>query len=125
MDLYLLDRCDFAQLVKVYASPREGEQRYSPADVVKAVPTPVMGNPDRDRICTSHVERQNLTMRRQMRRLTRLTNAFSKKWGNLKAALTLYFAWYNFCRVHRALRVTPAMASNLTDHIWEIPQLLQ
>jgi len=61
----------------------------------------------------------------QMRRLTRLTNAFSKKWVNLKAALALYFAWYNFCRVHRSLRVTPAMASNLTDYIWEIPQLLQ
>ena len=88
---------------------REGEQRYSPADVVKAVPTPVMGNPDRARICTSHVKRQNLTMRMQMHKLTRLTNAFSKKWGNLKAALALYFAWYNFCRMHRSIRMTPAM----------------
>ena len=68
---------------------------------------------------------KNLTMRMQMRRLTRLTNAFSKKWENLKAALALYFDWYNFCRIHGRLRVTPAMASNLTDHIWEIQQLLQ
>ncbi len=124
MGLSLLDRCDFAQLVKVYASPREGEQRYSPADVVKAVPTPVMGNPDRDRICTSHVERQNLTMRMQMRRLTRLTNAFSKKWENLKAALALYFAWYNFCRIHGRLRVTPAMEAGITDHVWDLNELL-
>ena len=124
MDLYLLDRCDFAQLVKVYASPREGEQRYSPADVVKAVPTPVMGNPDRDRICTSHVERQNLTMRMQMRRLTRLTNAFSKKWENLKAALAMYFAWYNFCRIHRTIRVTPAMEAGITDRVWELAELI-
>ena len=109
MDYALIDRCDYAQLVKVYQAPREGEQKYSPPDVVKAVPTPVMGNPDPERICTSHVERQNLTMRMQIRRLTRLTNAFSKKWLNLKAALALYFAWYNFSRVHRTIRMTPAI----------------
>ena len=125
IDMALTDRCDYAQVVKVYAAPREGEQRYAPADVVKAVPTPVMGNPDRARICTSHVERQNLTMRMQMRRLTRLTNAFSKKWLNLKAALGLYFAWYNFCRVHRTLRVTPAMQAGITSNIWEIKDLLE
>ena len=124
VDTALIDRCDFAQLVKVYATPREGESRYSPPDVVKAVPTPVMGNPDPERICTSHVERQNLTMRMQLRRLTRLTNAFSKKWANLKAALALYFAWYNFCRVHKTLRMTPAMAAGIADHIWTIPELL-
>ncbi len=124
IDLALIDRCDYAQVVKVYASPREGEQRYFPADVVKAVPTPVMGNPDPERICTSHVERQNLTMRMQMRRLTRLTNAFSKKWKNLKAALALYFALYNFCRIHRSLRVTPAMQAGITDHILGIGELI-
>ncbi len=86
--------------------------------------TPVMGNPDRDRICTSHVERQNLTMRMQMRRLTRLTNAFSKKWANLKAALAVYFAWYNFCRVHRTIRMTPAMEAGIEDRIWTIGDLL-
>ena len=83
-----------------------------------------MGNPDRARIYTSHVERQNLTMRMQMRRLTRLTNAFSKKWGNLKAALALYFAWYNFCRIHSSIRVTPAMETGLAGHVWSIDELL-
>jgi transposase-like protein/IS1 family transposase len=120
----LSDRCDFAQLIKVYASPREGEQRYSPADVVEALPKPIMGEPDRAKICTSHVERQNLTIRMQMRRMTRLTNAFSKKWENLWSAYCLWFAFYNFCRIHQTLRVTPAMEANLTDHVWELAELL-
>ena len=124
IDLALIDRCDYAQVVKVYVAPRDGEQRYSPADVVKAVPTPVMGNPDRSRICTSHVERQNLTMRMHIRRLSRLTNAFSKKWGNLKAALALYFCWYNFCRVHRTIRMTPAMEAGISNRIWNISDML-
>jgi transposase-like protein/IS1 family transposase len=120
----LSDRCDFAQLIKVYASPREGEQRYSPADVVEALPKPIMGDPDRAKICTSHVERQNLTIRMQMRRMTRLTNAFSKKWENLWAAYCLWFAFYNFCRIHQTLRVTPAMEAGITDHVWELAELL-
>jgi transposase-like protein/IS1 family transposase len=120
----LSDRCDFAQLIKVYASPREGEQRYSPADVVEALPKPIMGDPDRAKICTSHVERQNLTIRMQMRRMTRLTNAFGKKWENLWAAYCLWFAFYNFCRIHQTLRVTPAMEAVITDHIWELAELL-
>jgi IS1 family transposase len=124
IDTALVDRVDYAQLVKVYAAPREGEARYSPGEVTGAVPYPIMGNPDPDRICTSHVERQNLTMRMQIRRLARLTNAFSKKWANLKAALALYFAWYNFCRVHRTLRMTPAMEAGLSDRIWNIGDLL-
>lgn len=107
----------FAQLVKVYAATRDGEQRYSPAEVVDVEVVPKIGMPDYDRICTSHVERQNLTMRMQIRRLTRLTNAFSKKWANLKAAVALHFAYYNFCRVHKSLRVTPAMEAGLTDHV--------
>ena len=111
-------------LIKVYASPREGEARYSPPDVVDSVPKPILGSPDRNRICTSHVERQNLTMRMQIRRLTRLTNAFSKKWENLWAALCLHFGWYNFCRVHRTLRVTPAMEAGIADHVWELQELL-
>jgi IS1 family transposase len=114
---------DFAQLVKVYAATQD-EHRYSPAQVISAEPVPVFGNPDPDRICTSHVERANLTMRMQIRRFTRLTNGFSKKWMNLKAALGLYFAWYNFCRVHSTIRVTPAMESGLTDHIWSLNELL-
>jgi hypothetical protein len=81
--------------------------------------------PDYERICTSHIERQNLTMRMQIRRLTRLTNAFSKKWDNLKAAVALHFAWYNFCRVHKTLRVTPAMEARIADHVWSIKELME
>jgi IS1 family transposase len=119
------DRCDFAQLIKVYRSNPEVEHRYSPADVVSTEVVPVMGRPDPERICTSHVERQNLTMRMQIRRLTRLTNGFSKKWENLWAALALHFAYYNFCRIHRTIRVTPAMEAGITDHVWELGELLE
>jgi transposase-like protein/IS1 family transposase len=118
------DRVDFAQLIKVYRAPSEGEARYSPAEVASVEVVPVLGNPDPDRICTSIVERQNLTIRMQMRRLTRLTNAFSKKWENLWAAYCLHFAYYNFCRVHKTLRVTPAMEAGITDHVWELSELL-
>lgn len=119
-------RVDFAQLVKIYAQPEQGggEKRYSPAEVVEAIPTPVFGNPDPERISTSHVERQNLTMRMMMRRLTRLTNAFSKKWENLKAALALHFAYYNFCRIHKSIRCTPAMEAGITKSIWTLEDLL-
>jgi IS1 family transposase len=121
---FLRGRVHFAQLVKVYGASREGEQRYSPAEVVDSVPTIVFGNPDRDRICTSHIERQNLSIRMGMRRMTRLTNAFSKKWGNLEAAYSLWFAFYNFCRVHKTLRVTPAMEAGIADRAWTIAELL-
>ena len=83
-----------------------------------------MGNPDPAKICTSHVERQNLTIRMQMRRLTRLTNDFSKKWENLWAAYCLWFAYYNFCHIHRSLRVTPAMEAGIADRVWELSELL-
>lgn len=125
MHLSLGTRVDFAQLVKVYAAPRDGEHRYSPAEVVDAVPVPRWGEPELNRICTSHVERQNLSIRMGMRRMTRLTNAFSKKWQNLRAAYVLWFAYYNFCRVHQALRVTPAMQSDLTDYVWDLREILQ
>jgi transposase-like protein/IS1 family transposase len=118
------DRCDYAMLIKVYKSNSEGEARYSPAEVSSVEVVPVMGQPDPDRICTSIVERQNLTIRMQMRRLTRLTNAFSKKWDNLWSAYCLHFAYYNFCRIHKSLRVTPAMESKLTDHVWDLAELL-
>jgi IS1 family transposase len=121
---FLHGRVDFAQLVKVYGAPRDGEQRYSPAEVVDAVPTEIMGRPCRERICTSHVERQNLSIRMGMRRMTRLTNAFSKKWENLEAAYSLWFAYFNFCRRHQTIRVSPAMEAGLTDHIWGIDDLL-
>ncbi len=119
----LHDRCDYAMQIKVYANSKD-EQRYSPGEVVDTEEVPVMGNPDTQRICTSSVERQNLTIRMCVRRLTRLTNAFSKKWENLWAAYCLHFAYYNFCRIHRTIRVTPAMEAKLTDHVWELSELL-
>jgi transposase-like protein/IS1 family transposase len=121
----LSDRCDFAQLIKVYVNDPEGQRRYSPPDVTHTERVPVMGNPDPDLICTSHVERQNLTIRMSMRRLTRLTNGFSKKWENLWAAYCLHFAYYNFIRRHQSLRMTPAMASGITDHMWTMRELLE
>ena len=124
VDEMLSDRVDFAQLIKVYMAPREGEHRYSPAEIAEAVPVVISGNPNKYRICTSHVERQNLTMRMQIRRLTRLTNAFSKKLENHKAAVALHFAHYNFCRIHGTLRVTPAMEAKITDRVWTIEELL-
>lgn len=116
---------DFAQIVKVYAAPREGSQRYSPAECVDCVKIPIFGNPDMSRVGTSHIERQNLTVRMSMRRMTRLTNAFSKKWENLRHSYALHFAYYNFCKVHSSLRVTPAMESGITDHIWSLEELLR
>ena len=115
---------DYAMLVKVYSGDESNRERYSPSEIVEAVPIPVIGCPKAHRISTSHIERQNLTVRMQLRRFTRLTNAFSKKLGNMKAALSLHFAWYNFCRVHSTLRVTPAMAAGITEGIWPISQLL-
>lgn len=122
--MILRDRVDFAQQIKVYGASRDGEQRYSPAEVVDVVTNEIAGRPRKERISTSHVERQNLSIRMGMRRMTRLTNAFSKKWANLEAAYAIWFAYYNFCRVHRTLRVTPAMESGLTDHIWTIAELI-
>jgi transposase-like protein/IS1 family transposase len=116
---------DFAQLIKKYAAPEGEERRYSPPVVVGTTTDIIFGNPDPDRICTSIIERQNLTIRMQMRRFTRLTNAFSKKWENLKAAVALFFAFYNFCRPHSSIKKqTPAMAAGLTDHAWTIHELL-
>jgi len=117
-------RVDFAQLIKIYATNREGEQKYSPPEVVDIITKIVIGNPDPSRICTSIVERGNLSLRTSIRRLTRLTNGFSKKWENLKAALALYFAYYNFCRIHSSIRCTPAMESGLTSHVWTLKELL-
>jgi hypothetical protein len=124
VDEMLGDRCDFAQLIKFYSQQREGEQRYSPAEIVEVVPVVINGTPDPARICTSHVERQNLTMRMQIRRLTRLTNGFSKKVESHRAAIALHFASYNFCRIHGSLRVTPAMEAGITDRVWSISKLV-
>jgi transposase-like protein/IS1 family transposase len=125
MENTLADRVDFAQLIKVYRATPEGERRYSPAEVVSSETVIGIGNPDPKRVCTSHVERQNLSMRMGIRRFTRLTNAFSKKWENHWAALCVWFAFYNFCRIHQTLRVTPAMEAKITDHVWSVRELLE
>ena len=118
---------DYAMLVKMYGGDRQesaGPAWYGPAHVVAAMPTRIMGDPDWAHVSTSYIERQNLTMRMQMRRLTRLTNGFSKKLPNLRAAVAIHFAHYNFVRIHQTLRVTPAMEAGLTDHVWELGELL-
>jgi IS1 family transposase len=119
------DGIDFAQLVKIYRATPGPEGKYSPGECCGAVKTPVTGNVDQTHVSTSFVERQNLTMRMQMRRFTRLTNAFSKKLRNLQWAVALHFMHYNFCRIHQSLRVTPAMAARVTDRVWEIEDVLR
>ena len=118
------DRVDFAQLIKVYRATPEGERRYSPAEVISTETVVGIGQPNPERICTSHVERQNLSMRMGMRRFTRLTNGFSKKFENHCAAIMLWFAFYNFCRIHQTLRITPAMAAGITDHVWDLKEII-
>lgn len=115
----------YAMLIKVYRASQEGEARYSPAEVQSVEVVPVSGDPDPERICTSIVERQNLSVRMGLRRFTRLTNGFSKKWENHWAADCCWFAFYNFCRRHQTLRITPAMAAGITDHIWSVRELLE
>ncbi len=121
------DGADFAQLVKHYSAEQavEAARRYSPARVVRVERMMVSGRPDNRRVSTSYVERSNLTLRMQQRRFTRLTNGFSKKLENHAAAVSLYVAHYNLCRVHEALRTTPAMALGVTDHIWTIGELIE
>jgi IS1 family transposase len=117
------DGVDYAQLQKIYGD--SAGQRYSPGKCLGAIPEAIYGNPDPAKINTSYVERQNLTMRMSMRRFTRLTNAFSKKVGNLAAAVSLHFAHYNYCRPHQSLGgKTPAMAAGLEDHVWSVDELI-
>lgn len=124
VDLAFGDDIDYAMLVKLYSSDRgEGEARYSPPDCIGCRSVKIKGNPKERHISTSFVERQNLTMRMQMRRFTRLTNAFSKKVENHMAAIALHYMHYNFCRIHQTLRVTPAMAAGVTDHVWEVAEI--
>ena len=111
---------DYAQLIKVFGDPREKSARYSPATCKGTFTRTVQGEPDPDHINTSYVERHNLTMRMSMRRFTRLTNAFSKKLRNHAAALALYFVYYNFCRMHKTLRMSPAMAAGVTDTLRDV-----
>jgi transposase-like protein/IS1 family transposase len=124
-DTFGLD-VDFAQLVKLFGDfGQHDEGRYSPPRIAEVISKVRIGNPSVRDISTSFVERQNLNMRMAMRRFTRLTNAFSKKLDNLKYALAIHFAYYNFCRVHSTLRVTPAMEAGLTDHVWNVGELLK
>ena len=118
---------DYGQIVKVYAGEPgpDTARRYSPGIVVDVRKAVIAGGPDRKKISTSFVERSNLTIRMQCRRLTRLTNAFSKKLENHAAAVALFVAHYNLCRVHETLRITPAMALSVTDHIWTIGELIE
>jgi IS1 family transposase len=114
---------DFAQLVKLYGVPPEAEVRYSPAECIGTKLEYISGNPDPKHISTSFAERQNLTIRMSMRRFTRLTNAFSKKVENLAHAVSLHFMYYNFGRIHRTLRVTPAMEAGVSDHVWTLEEI--
>ncbi len=119
---------DYAQVEKTYSVVnlnKSAASRYSPADVVKIEKTLVSGFPDIDRISTSHVEKQNHTLRMHCRRLSRLTNAFSKKFENFEAAVALNFAYYNFCKSHKAVKMTPAMAAGVEANQWTVAELLE
>lgn len=115
---------DYGMLVKMYGNDGESETRYSPAECVEHRIAVISGNPDQKHISTSYAGRQNLTVRMQMRRFTRLTNAFSKRVENHEAAIALHFMHYNFCRVHQTLRVTPAMEAQAADHVWTLEEVI-
>jgi IS1 family transposase len=117
---------DFAQLIKLYGDvPEAAKGRYSPAECTGTRKVRITGRPAKDHVSTSYVERQNLTMRMSMRRFTRLTNGFSKKLDNHIHALALYFMFYNFCRIHKTLRVTPAMAAGITKRLWSLEDIAE
>lgn len=114
---------DFAALQKIYGASNEPETHYSPAKCIGCDMETVIGNPDPAHVSTSYVERQNLTMHMSMRRFTQLTNAFSKKVENHAAAVALHFIHYNFARIHKTLRITPAMATGIADHVWSYEEI--
>lgn len=116
---------DFGMLKKLYSEPggNQNERRYSQGECCGAIKGTVCGNPDEDKISTSYVERQNLTMRMGMRRFTRLTNAFSKKIANHEHAIAIHYMYYNFGRTHKSLRVTPAMEAGISDHVWSLQEI--
>jgi hypothetical protein len=115
---------DYGQIHKQYGDTIENQKRYSPANIISVTIRPMLGNPKRNKISTSHIERQNLTMRMQMRRFTRLTNGFSKSLKYLEAALALHFYHYNWMRIHESLRVTPAMQAGVSNHLWSWEEFL-
>jgi IS1 family transposase len=114
---------DYAMLIKLYGDAGGTETRYSPGECIGTQTAVLAGSPDPKHISTSYVERQNLTMRMSMRRFTRLTNGFSKKIENHGHMLAIYYMYYNFCRIHQTLRVTPAMESGIAHHIWTVEEL--
>jgi hypothetical protein len=114
---------DFGMLIKIYGKPSALDSRYSPPKCIGARKRVITGTPDRSLISTSHVERQNLTIRMTNRRFTRLTNAFSKKLENHKHSLAISFMHYNFCRIHQTLRVTPAMEAGIASHVWSTEEI--
>jgi IS1 family transposase len=116
---------DYGQIVKFYDAEPIGPGRYGPPRVTGSARTVITGSPDKRLISTSMIERQNLTMRMSMRRFTRLTNAFSKKLENLQAAVAIHFAHYNLVRLHKTLRITPAMAAGVTDRVWSLEELVE
>ena len=116
---------DYAMLVKLYgAAPEAAKGRYSPAECTGIIKTPISGDPDQKHISTSYAERNNLNVRMHSRRMTRLTNAFSKKMENHAHAMALHFLYYNFVRIHKTLKMTPAMAAGVTDRLWEISDMV-
>lgn len=121
---YFGNRATYATITKFYASENPGAGRYAPSRVSGSQITEVLGVPDYSKVCTSYVERQNLTLRMKIARFHRLSLAFSQKLANLKAAVALYFWSYNFCLIHRSLRMTPAMAAGITDRLWGLEELL-
>jgi IS1 family transposase len=119
-------RVDYAQLVKEFGQEGgEEARRYAPPRLIGAEKITVSGEPEEDRICTSHVERHNWTLRGHLRRMTRLSNGFSRKRANLRAALALFFAYYNFCKMHKSIRMTPAMRAGITRKIWTVADLVK
>jgi IS1 family transposase len=118
------DDIDYAMLVKLYGEGPKTEARYSPAECIGIRKTPITGNPDKALVSTSYVERANLSMRMHMRRFTRLTNAFTKKFENHCHMVALYAVFYNFVRIHKTLKVTPAMAAGVSDRLWSVEDII-
>jgi IS1 family transposase len=124
VDWAFSSKIDFAMLIKQYGETSEGQRRYSPPECIGCERKRISGRPDPKHISTSYIERQNLTMRMSMRRFTRLTNAFSKKIENHIASIAIHYMHYNFCRIHSSLRITPAMAAGISEHVWEMDELI-
>ncbi len=120
----LHDRVSYARLIKLYGTLPPGRESYRPEKIRGTIQAPIMGHPSKARTCTAHIERKDGTLRQWCKRMTRLTYSFSKSRENLQAALVLHFGFYNFCRIHGSLRITPAMESGITDHVWSLGELI-